>query len=394
MSIAPSQAPTPPSTTDSSFRQETLERAPVVGNFQVMAPMSRSKRGSLYLGSHVHIGNLVAIKMLRTELLGDEQIIQRFLREAITSSTIRHPNVVGIIDCGVTDGGVTYVVMDLLQGDSLSTRLYSGRLDVDWCIELACQLASALAAVHAAGVVHHDLRPSAIRIIPGEQPGNDRAVLVDFGVAKFVGDASSDGPKLGGAAAYTSPEQFLGITDSDPRSDIYALGCLLHHMLTGTPPFVGTPERIVEQHLHAARKSIRRRRPELPPELDLLLNRMLQVSADHRPQSMAEVHAELSALRRSRVSRAATVAAPTRPGVPRSKLPVIIAMSLLAITAICLGCAMILTSNDADGDAGSCPPGSSCATLQEESRTTTNEALAAHPDAPDRVSGPLVVQGR
>jgi eukaryotic-like serine/threonine-protein kinase len=234
----------------------------------------------------------VAIKVIRSELLRDEAITQRFWREAKLSTEMAHPNIVEVFDYGETEDGYFYIVMEMLRGETLDVMLaLAGRFDVGLTIDIGLQICDALVAAHAHGVVHRDLKPANIMVL-GEL-GNWVKVL-DFGLAKSVADPASEITAAGvvlGTPLYMSPELIReGMVD--PRGDLYALGCMLHELLTGTPPFPGETSALV----------IVRQLDDLPPPLPSdvplglahLIAALLAKSPDERPESAVIVRDTLA----------------------------------------------------------------------------------------------------
>ena len=259
--------------------------------------------GEVYLAEHPSIGRQVAIKVLRSELGHDEQALARFVNEARAANSIRHPNIIEILDSGVTENGISYLVMELLQGESLTTRIRRrGRLSSQEAVILANQTASALGAAHAKGIVHRDLKPDNLFVVPDPtNPGLEHIKVLDFGIAKLQTNVNPQHVKtrtgsLMGTPVYMSPEQCLGTKEIDWRSDIYSLGAILYEMLTGQPPFVSEGfGALLNMHLNQAPTPLRQIEPSVSPGLDEAVLKMLAKKPEDRFQSMAEVQSCLAA---------------------------------------------------------------------------------------------------
>jgi hypothetical protein len=218
----------------------TIEGSVVAGQYRVQKRMGSGASGVIYEASRISDGFPVAVKLLRAAAAHDAVASDRLRREAEALGLSWHPNVVEVIDHGLLPDGTSYLVMELLNGDSLSSRLRTkGRLGQEDVLRLATQVCDALVAVHAAGVVHRDLKPSNIFMaIDGEDPaGSERVKLLDFGIARVEWEETritNMGAPLG-TPGYMSPEQESG-GEIDARSDIFALGATLYECLVGDPP--------------------------------------------------------------------------------------------------------------------------------------------------------------
>jgi serine/threonine protein kinase len=277
------------------------------GNYVATAVIGRGGMGTVYLALHPGIGREVAIKVLRPELGADQQLLTRFLNEARAANAIRHPNIIEILDSGTTEAGVSYLVMELLEGEPLVTRMQRlGWLQPPDALEIARQIASALGAAHAKKIVHRDLKPDNLFLIPSPEPTNptrERVKVLDFGIAKLQPTIRGDSLRtrtgmLMGTPIYMSPEQCLGTRDVDHRTDIYALGVILFEMLTSRPPFVSEGfGDLVNMHINKPPPVPSSLRPGLPPALDALVARMLAKRPEDRVASMGELEPQLIALR-------------------------------------------------------------------------------------------------
>ena len=260
--------------------------------------------GAVYLAEHPSIGRQVAIKVLRSELGHDEQALARFINEARAANSIRHPNIIEILDSGVTDNGISYLVMELLRGESLTARIKRrGKLPAQEAVALVMQTASALGAAHAKGIVHRDLKPDNLFVVPDEaNPGSEHIKVLDFGIAKLQTTAPGGIVKtrtgaLMGTPIYMSPEQCLGTKEVDWRSDIYSLGAILYELLTGHPPFISEGfGALLNMHLNQAPRPPRQIEPNIPPGLELAVLKMLAKKPGDRYHSAGDLLDELERL--------------------------------------------------------------------------------------------------
>jgi tRNA A-37 threonylcarbamoyl transferase component Bud32 len=259
--------------------------------------------GTVYLAEHTFMGWRAAVKVLRRSLADDKVLVKRFINEAHAVKAVRHPNIIDIIDVGVLSDGLPYLLMELLEGDSLAARLHrSGRLALEDALEIARQTAAALGAAHDKGIVHRDLKPDNLFLVRDpEHPAREKVKVLDFGIAKLRGGAphgSSANTRSGvllGTPAYMSPEQCRGIGDEvDHRTDIYALSIILHQMLVGKAPFAsaGTGDVLI-MHVSAPPPPVRTENPSVPQAIEDAILRGLAKRREQRFQTMAELTAAL-----------------------------------------------------------------------------------------------------
>lgn len=270
-----------------------------IGNYKIVRVLGEGGMGTVYLAEHPMIGKRVAVKVLRPDLSSDPGLISRFFQEAKAVNAIRHPNIVDISDFGHTDDGIVYFVMEVMEGHSLRDELTAkGPLPLPLALTVAKQIVDALAAAHRVRIIHRDLKPDNIFLLPDPlTPGEIRAKLFDFGIAKLVGDHHVGHKTIDGAVVgtpfYMSPEQAL-CQDVGAAADIYAMGVVMYEMLTGTVPF--RSEQLVLL-LNAILKEtppyVRQRRPDIPLWLDRLILHCLEKDPESRPRSMEEIHMQL-----------------------------------------------------------------------------------------------------
>jgi serine/threonine-protein kinase len=282
------------------------------GRYRIDEHLGAGGVGAVYRGTQVALDRKVAIKILLEGV--HPSFTQRFEREAKALAALRHPNIVAVTDYGVSED-TPFLVMELLEGETLAYRLMQGRMQPSAVLDLARQLLRALAFVHEQGLVHRDLKPGNVFIekLPG---GDERLKLLDFGLAKFVpkGGASPDEPPVTragdivGTPAYIAPEQVAGDA-IDPRTDTYAVGVMLFQMLCGRVPFEGEPVEQLKSHLVAPVPALRDKRPELAPcaELESLLQRAMAKPRDARFQNATDMLAALEAIPTPWLSEVPTV---------------------------------------------------------------------------------------
>ncbi|HEY7373858.1 MAG TPA: serine/threonine-protein kinase [Polyangia bacterium] len=271
------------------------------GNYKSISLLGEGGMGAVYLAEHPGIGRRVAVKVLHKNYTRDEHLLARFLNEARAANAIRHPNIIEILDSGMMADGTPFLVMELLEGESLGTRLrQNGALSLQTAVDFAYQTASALGAAHAKGIVHRDLKPDNLFVVPDPHDSNrERIKVLDFGIAKLQQGSVADSVKtrtgtLMGTPIYMSPEQCRGTRTVDHRSDIYSLGVIFYEMLVGQPPFVSEGfGDLVNMHLNIAPVPARTRRPEIPPALDAIVMKMLAKNPDERYQQIADFQAAL-----------------------------------------------------------------------------------------------------
>jgi eukaryotic-like serine/threonine-protein kinase len=266
----------------------------------------RGGMGAVYRALDRMTGTLVALKVMARAGQDNE----RFAQEARVLSELSHPTIVRYVVHGTTSRGEPFLAMEWLEGEDLSDRLARTGLTVEESVSVAIRVAEGLAAAHARGVVHRDVKPSNV-LLPGGDPR--AAKLLDFGVARLGQRPMTRTGRAIGTAGYMAPEQAVGAKDVDARADVFALGCLLYECLTGVPAFAGEhPVAVLAKLLHQHPAGVRERRPEIPEALSRLVERMLAKDRADRPQGGADVSAALRAIGSLRGS------APAVPGISPS----------------------------------------------------------------------------
>ena len=264
----------------------------LAGRYRLEEVIGRGGMSTVYRGTDTSLDRVVAVKVALDPLVEESPIyLARFTQEAKSAASIGHPGVVTVYDAGA-DGPTRFIVMEFVPGKSLADILKEERpLEPARAADIAAQVADALAAAHAAGIIHRDIKPGNIMVEP-----NGSVKVLDFGIARAVdGHSLTQTATVLGTSAYMSPEQALG-QPVDARSDIYSLGCVLYEMLTGQPPFVAdVAAAVMHQHVRVAPKPAIERNPATRAALNTLVMEMLAKQPKDRPQTAAEVRERLVA---------------------------------------------------------------------------------------------------
>src|SRR5215475_9458441 len=247
--------------------------------------------GTVYRARRLLIGDTVAVKILHPERLADPSAVERFRREAQAAARPKHPNVVAIFDSGVAQEGLSYLVMELVEGESLRQVIErQSMLTPALAAEIARQVCAALDETHRQSVVHRDIKPENI-LLQTTSSGLHVKVL-DFGIAALHEIAASRLTRTGGVVGtphYMSPEQCMG-GELDGRSDIYSFGVVLYEMLTGVVPFdSATMTAMVVQHVNQPPPPMRALNPNISPEVEAVVLHALEKKREARPQTAGEL---------------------------------------------------------------------------------------------------------
>src|SRR4051794_30294608 len=340
-----------------------LDVGTTFGPYRIEAVLGRGGMGVVYRAEQVQLGRSVALKLLSPDLAADDGFRARFLRESRLMAALEHPNIVPVYDAGEIDGRL-YIAMRYVEGRDLASVLEdSGRLPAGRAVALIAQLAAALDAAHARGLVHRDVKPSNALV------AGDRAFLVDFGITQEPGaDPLTGTGELLGTVDYVAPERIRGDA-VDGRADVYSLGCVLFECLTGRPPFPSASAMAgIYGHLEQDPPRASDQRPDLPHGLDPVIKRALAKDpADRYPTAGALAAAAEAAV------------APPAARDRRRAAALLIAVGLLAATAIVLALTL-------DGGSAAPEPAGAGAVLALNARTGRVGARLPAGDAPTALS--------
>jgi serine/threonine protein kinase len=273
----------------------TLE-GQTLGKYRVLDALGRGGMAQVYRGYHPQLDRHVAIKVLRADLVEQDEFLERFRREAHAASGLRHANIVQVFDFDTQDD-FYYMVMELLEGDTLRARLNeyrvkNERMPLDEIVRILSDVLNGLAFAHSEGIIHRDIKPANIMLTKKGQ-----AVLTDFGIAQILGSTrvTVSGAMMG-TLNYMAPEQGLE-NRCDARSDIYSLGIVLYEMLTGYTPFdADTPLAILMKHLNDPLPLPSKLDPNLPPPFEQIVLKALAKDPEDRYQSAEEMLMALQAM--------------------------------------------------------------------------------------------------
>ncbi|MGH9385719.1 MAG: protein kinase domain-containing protein [Vicinamibacterales bacterium] len=335
-----------------------LQAGTRLGPYEIVAPLGAGGMGEVYCARDTRLNRIVAINFLPAHLSSDSTVRERFEREARIISQLNHPHICTLHDVGRHEQ-VDYLVMELLEGETLADRLEAGALPLDVLLELAVHIADALDAAHGTHVIHRDLKPQNVFVTRRGQ-----AKVLDFGVAKLSDAEAADDDRAAqatalaaavltgagtaiGTVAYMSPEQARG-EHLDATSDIFSFGAVLYEMATGRPAFSGkTSAVIIDALLNKTPEPVRTSNAEVPLELERIVGRALAKDRRERYQHASELRADLERLRLDRVSGTAGA----RGSAPwmRWRTSVALAVGVIALVAVGLALTRSPTTLPASG---------------------------------------------
>jgi serine/threonine-protein kinase len=277
-----------------------------LGAFRVVRQIGEGGMGAVYEGVHAGNGQRVAIKVLLPHYSKQPEVVARFFNEARAVVAIDHPAIVKVFDVGQLPDGTAYMVMEFLAGETLSARMKSlgGGGMGPRAIAICRQVAQALVVAHQRGIIHRDLKPDNVMLIPDGR-GGELVKVLDFGIAKIAADAELGPSKAAvrtktgmvlGTPYYMSPEQCRGLSGISGKTDVYALGALMYHLIAGRPPFVGQGVgEILAMQIYETPKSLVEVAPSVPLPISQLVARMLAKVPEERP-NMGDVARALGSL--------------------------------------------------------------------------------------------------
>src|SRR5262252_845015 len=310
-----------------------------LGPYEVLSPLGAGGMGEVYRARDTRLGREVAIKVLPAGLAADPERLKRFEREARSASSLDHPNIITIYDIG-SDGGVSYIAMELVKGEPLRSELVEGALPVKRLLQIGAQIAEGLAKAHAVGIVHRDLKPENVMVTE-----DDHVKILDFGLAKLTQPDSNGGqttmaPTVSGATqdgvivgtvGYMSPEQATGGA-IDYRSDQFSLGSMLYEMATGRRAFQrGSAPQTMTAIIQEEPEPIASLNPRVPPPLRWIVERCLSKQPRGRYVSTEDLAREISTVRDhlSEATSGSGLVERPRPARPPWRIPAVIAVLLL-----------------------------------------------------------------
>ena len=257
------------------------------GTYRIVRPLAEGGCGEIYLAAHTRLPGRFAVKLLHRSLVRDKDALSRFRQEAEITSSLRHPHIVQVFDFNVTDAGVPYLVMELLEGKLLAQRIASvGAMDPPAAVDIVEQIASALHAAHARGIVHRDLKPENIMLL-SDAGVADFVKVLDFGISQASWRPRlTDGERVAGTPQYMAPEQACGLREQiDHRSDQFSLAAIAYTLLTGREPFRGENAiAVLYEVVHTDPVLPSQIIPALSPEIEaVIMKGLAKESADRYP---------------------------------------------------------------------------------------------------------------
>jgi serine/threonine-protein kinase len=358
----------------------------VGGRYELLERLGEGGMGTVFRGRHLVSERQVAVKLVHPHLVADPETAERFKREASAAAKVRHPGLVDILDAGVdADSGTLFLVMELLEGESMRTRMRAPEAPGAGIVQIVRALCDPLGALHRAGLVHRDVKPENV-LLAREQDGlplpdglyRCRVKLLDLGLVRLSGGTGATGAGVGlGTPLYMAPEQFMSAREATAAADVWSVGVILYEAVTGRPPFTGaTPHAVLVAVSSSAPVPIRTLAPFTAPELAAVIERCLAKDPAARPRDANELGVELDRALRTSTGRASpfspavapgqtidafdatapSVRPPPAPPSPRRRMAVIAAA--VALIGAAIPGAFLLTAADGEGPPrpGATPP--------------------------------------
>lgn len=268
----------------------------VADKYRVVRLLGMGGVGAVYEVEHIELHRHMALKVLRHEFFANQKVHARFLQEARSAASIRHPGIVTVHDLG-TANDITFIAMELMEGEELIAKVQREHpLPIPFVVEVGCDLVDAVAAAHDHGIIHRDLKPQNVFLAREGRRRNVVKVL-DFGLAKnmkdYVGVALTRTGDVFGSPLYMSPEQLRNAKDVDGRSDVYAIGVILFECLAGSPPFTGSFHDVVIKIFREPPPLVTEVRPDAPKALADIIDRCVAKKRGDRFSTLHELLASL-----------------------------------------------------------------------------------------------------
>ena len=303
----------------------SVQGSVVDNRYDIVRPLGSGGMGEVYLARDRTLGRDVALKILRSQYANDKESAERFKREASSAARLSHPNIVQVYDRGDTEDGSSYIAMEYIPGGTLKERITEeGPLDARLAASYGYQVAEALGAAHAKGIIHRDIKPQNVLIT-----GPGQAKVVDFGIARAAsatGDSHTRTGTVMGTAGYMSPEQALGLP-ATPKSDLYSLGVVIYEAVTGRLPFTAdNPIAVSMKHVNEAPRPPKEVNPAVPEGMNAIIMKLLSKDPEDRYPDSEVLAEDLWRVRRdlaaaAGAAEAETVEAPTNRLAPSGTPP-------------------------------------------------------------------------